>query len=457
MGFPYKYCFLLASMAACSSSVPEEQLASPDLAQAWKQGLPDLQQAVQELAPSERWLALQTLMSQVPETATAPLCEWIPLDVRAHCQSTQAKIKERPHLWGRARPKQPKKHPLPNDPQQPRPSKIKRTDSGPSKSFVEAPKNLPFPFAQLAPVSTQCSAQDPLCHQRLALKALSRNKLDRAAQLCLQDLKMWQSECFFRMGEEQSKRTASNLSKGNLADALRLCLAAGPFMPECVEQSIIIYSLDAPAANDPYPNSWANARAHAQALNSAGLDIPKAFQQEIIERYWSSLLLVSVQKAGTIRGTAQNQLPKLTHRHLRAAAAYQSVTLEKETQKDWGADSAALNRLGRELLVQMEQRSDAASPPGKAAKADLQDFWREDAQGDEDMPSTIYLGASRRTWSPDPLLDAQICILEALARHRIGEGLLQANTEHPNAQIAWTARRLIRAEKSRRRHKPNAP
>jgi hypothetical protein len=133
------------------------------------------------------------------------------------------------------------------------------------------------------------------------------------------------------------------------------------------------------------------------------------------------------------------------------------VALQKETKKDWGSNSAALTRLGRELLSQMEQPSKGTSPPHQAEKADLQDFWREDAEGDEDMPSTIYLGASRRTWSPDPLIDAQICILEALARHRLGEGLLQASTDHVNAQIAWTARRLIQAEKSRRRHKPNAP
>jgi hypothetical protein len=457
MGLLLKYTFLFVALVACSPSAPEEQVASPDLAQAWKQGLPQLQQAVQELAPSERWIALQALMNKLPETATAPLCDWIPPDARERCQSTQAKIKGRPHLWGRAGPKQPKKHPRASDPQQRRPSKLKRTASGPTKSFVVLPKNLPFPFAHLSPVSGQCTNQDPLCHQRLALKALRRNKVDESAAFCLQDSEMWQSECFFRMGEEQSKRTVNNLSKGDFSEAFRFCLAAGKFMPDCVQQSIIIHSLGAPAANDFNSQSWANVRAHASALNTAVLDIPKAFRQEILERYWSSLLLVSTQKAGTIRGTAQNQLPQMTRRHLRAAAAYQSVALQENTKKDWGADSAALARLGRELLMQMEQRSSPVPSPGKTKNANLQDFWSEDAQGDQDIPSTMYLGTSRRTWSPDPLLDAQICILEALARHRLGKDLLQASTEHPNAQIAWTAKRLIQAEKNRRRHKPNAP
>jgi hypothetical protein len=448
---------LLFALSACSPSISDPPTRTTDLIQAWNQDLGALEKAVLALAPSERWLAVQALLASQPESATAPLCEWVPPNAKAQCEKTRSKITERPHLWGKARLNQPQVHPNPDEPAQPRPSKVVRGDSGPGTSFVVAPKGTLFPFSNLPPASSNCKANEPLCRQQLALGALRRNKLERSAAYCLQADTLWQSECFFRMAEDQSKRTSSNLSKGTFADAMRFCLAAGKFMPECMEQSIILYSLAAPAANDSVPDAWTTAIAHADALAESELGLPEAFQNELMERYWSSLLLVSTQHTDAVSGTALEFLPETTHRHLTAASAYQFVTNRAEQQTDWGNTSTDLEQLGQALLQQMARRSNKASPRGKLKKAELQDFWREDAVGDENMPATMYLGASRRTWSADPLIDTQICILEALARQNRGKPLLLAATQHPNAQIAWTAKRLNLAEKSWRRHKPTAP
>lgn len=449
------------ALAACGPSptnqAPQAQEETIDLVSAWAQGEAVLAQSLEQIPANDRWLALQLLMETHPEASTTALCEWVPPSSRPICESRKAKIQERPHLWGKARVNMPKTAPNAGEAQQPRPSKVKRTNSGPASSFVVTPKNLAFPFSNLKAAATRCEPQDSQCRQHLALAALRRNDLEGSASLCLNPSKLWQSECFFRMGEEQSTRTSKNLKKGTLADAMGLCFGADRFIPECIEQSIIQYSLAAPSADDPNPASWAIGLEHARALKDSNLQIPREFREELLERFWSALLLVSYQNTEDITGTPLEHLPKETIRHVRAAAAYQSVVLNMESETEWGSSEADLKRWGQRLLTELENRSAQNTPKGKVQKEDLQDFWRQDAEGDEDMPATIYLGASRRTFSDDPLIDAQICWLEALAQHKVGQELLQASTQNPNAQIAWTASRLIQAESSRRRHKPNAP
>jgi hypothetical protein len=449
------------ALAACGPSptnqAPNEREETIDLVSAWAQGEAALMESLERLPDTDRWLALQVLMEAHPEASTTALCEWVPLLSRPSCESRKAKIQERPHLWGKARVNMPKTAPNAGEAQQPRPSKVKRTNSGPATSFVVTPKNLAFPFSNLKAEPTRCAPQDSQCRQQFALTALRRNDLNGTAALCLNPSELWQSECFFRMGEEQSTRTTKNLKRGTLADAMRLCFGAKQFIPECIEQSVIQYSLGAPSADDPNPAAWANSLHHARAFGDSDLEIPLEFREEILERYWSALLLVAFQNSEEIMGNPLDHLPEETSRHIRAAAAYQSVGLRIESETEWGSNEKDLRRWGQLLLTQLETRSLQAEPKERVQKEDLQDFWREDAVGDEDMPATIYLGASRRTFSPNPLIDAQICWLEALAQHKAGQALLQASTQHENAQIAWTASRLIRSESNRRRHKPNAP
>jgi hypothetical protein len=256
------------------------------------------------------------------------------------------------------------------------------------------------------------------------------------------------------MAEEQSQRTSKDLRKGTFADSVGLCLASGSFGSECLEQSIILYSLQSPSADDPSADSWGIFLAHATALSEAELGIGKDFERELLNRFWAAILVRSYQLVQQVTGDPLDHLPIEAQPHVRAAAAYRMVRQRKVESPDWGTDIQALAQWGQRLLEALDQRSTAASPQRKLPNPRIRNFWPDDAKGDERWPAAIYLGVSRRTWSEDPQIDSQICMLEAMAQHRVGDALLQAATQHANPKIAWTATRLIQAKARGRGPRP---
>jgi hypothetical protein len=62
----------------------------------------------------------------------------------------------------------------------------------------------------------------------------------------------------------------------------------------------------------------------------------------------------------------------------------------------------------------------------------------------------MYLGAGRRALSPDPDIDALICLLEAGARGQSPPfNLFGEAIQHPDPLVRWTAARLGQARDAR--------
>ena len=108
-----------------------------------------------------------------------------------------------------------------------------------------------------------------------------------------------------------------------------------------------------------------------------------------------------------------------------------------------------MKQSGAALLELLENRSgDTRISRGLQTPA-IRDFWQEDARGDEEMPALAYLGAARRSWSTDPLLDAQLALIEAFAQQEVAFDLLKACVDHVEPEIAWSAKRLLHARTQR--------
>ena len=110
--------------------------------------------------------------------------------------------------------------------------------------------------------------------------------------------------------------------------------------------------------------------------------------------------------------------------------------------QEWGSQLSDLRAWAKRLLQELEKDPAVDSRQVSFTKVDFLDHWQEDARGDTNYPAVSYLGASRRTWSEDPEIDAELALLEAFARHHTAGELLLAAANHPSERVAWTAKRL---------------
>ena len=431
---------------------PPQAPAPLNVVEVWENGFSELDAQLRWLPDEDRWLAIQTLLNERPEASEDPLCQLIAGPSRTACAQYKSKIKERPHLWGKAHQQFSRE-----SVQGPPPGKPRKSGTGPKKSRLVIPNTLHTPFLDLEETPINCPDSDVQCRIRKAIESIRRNQFEMAARVCRTDNTIWQSECFFRAGEEQAGRSSKHENRGHLEYAVSFCLASGKYGAECLKQTVIQYWLQAPSATSQQTKVWEVFLAHTDSLQKPEFSRHPDFFDQLVGMFWAGVLHQSYQIAVAVDGHPLDHLPSSYAPLVRSAAAYRWVQdLKRDDSPPSGSTHSDLENWGRKLLALLQERSPLTQVTSPLIQQNVQDYWQEDARGDADMPAINYLGSSRRTWSEDSLLDAQLALIEAFARHGVAEELIEVTKTHPNPQLAWSATRLQHARSNRPRHRSDA-
>ena len=166
-------------------------------------------------------------------------------------------------------------------------------------------------------------------------------------------------------------------------------------------------------------------------------------------------MYVAYKKTDVITGNPLNFVDPRWHLHVRSAAAYRLVELEGEQERSLGEWTDRLEEV-LALRVDVEPAAQNVNLRELALSAGQRlwprdQIWNKDRPGDEEIPSTYYLGRTRRTFSEDARVDASICILEALFRQKADvQGLLAEAQAHPDPSMKWTGKHLVAYKGCRR-------
>ena len=436
---------------ACSCSGPNDKnqdgqnsISIDALINASEKGAHHVHVLLNKLSEEDRMVTIQQLLNEHPQASTLPLCDYFSGERLKTCRNAKTRVAERPHLWGEGPKKNRTTTPPPPAGTHPRPTDKRLIGTGPKSTRIRIQTQIQSPLLSHKALPIGCEQEDHDCRLREAIAALREQRLEWVAGICINPSEKWQSECFFRAGEQQAKLSTEKDSERTIGQAIALCLAAGEFLNECVQQSLIAHEITAPSSLNTDKAVWQHFIAQIQSFTDASLEIPAHLQDELQQRYFARILFNAYHASDTLTGNPTSQLPQSALPHLRATVAYFLVEHLAETQKEWGQDPQSLLKWGR--LVNQVVAGKKSSPKKKKKPYPptvIKDYWQEDTEGEEDKPALPYLGKSRRTWSKNAEIDAQICVLEALARHNTGLDLLRSATRHAEPQIVWTAVRLL--------------
>ena len=437
---------------ACSNSKPEgadqerpRSISIDALITASEKDAHHVHTLLNKLHPADRMVTVRKLLSEHPKASMLPLCDSFSDERLKDCRNAKTMVAERPHLWGEGPKQNRSTTPPPPAGTHPRPTDKRPMGTGPKSSRIRIQSNIDSPLLSHEPLPIGCDQDDHDCRLREALAALREKRYEWVSGICINPSPKWQSECFFRTGEQQARLSSERDSDRTIGQAIAFCLAAGEYRNECVQQSLIAHEIKAPASVEDDPAVWKHLFSQSQSFSESILAIPENLQEELHERYLSRILFNAYLSSDTLTGTPSKHLPASVAPHLRATVAYFLVERLAESTTDWGQDPQSLQRWG-EMVTQYLQGQE--SSPMKTKRpyppTAIKDYWQEDTEGDENKAALPYLGESRRTWSKNPRVDAQICVLEALARHNAGLDLLRSATRHADPQIVWTAIRLLR-------------
>jgi hypothetical protein len=246
-----------------------------------------------------------------------------------------------------------------------------------------------------------------------------------------------QAECLFQHAEALAQAEGWRASERVVA----LCVAAGDFVHGCMHHSLAMMLPPVPAADRVTSEDLIEATQALSALEAAvGEELAASYRSF----FWSLWTLHAFRAAQRVDGRALAVLPSEAHPHVRMAAAFRWLQLERHPEPD-------LEAWTRTLEAALAQPGEPR--PGSRHAATLwkaRDFWPDDlrAAGEQHVPAAFCLGPGRRPVSEDPREDLQLALLEASARLAAPPDAafyadLVQRSESP--LLRWTSVRLLGA------------
>jgi hypothetical protein len=388
----------LSLLTACQNG--REKDGEGDFTALWDRDPGSAAERIRKMEDPIEQIAAVTELSESRPGSTTELCSLLdPGQARKRCERLNA----RPHLWE------------------------ERKSSSPALATYRA--QLPSPER----IDPGCSEEENLhaCIDEQARAAAGHGDLARASGLCAGiEEETWHGECLFSAAEA----AVSYRGPYGYASAVELCLAAAPFVENCLNHLIMQLADGAPSASSPREEDWAIVHTAANGVRSAWNWRDPKLAEQASERLWSEALGMAYSKSEPVSGDPLDALPERLHPHVRAAAMRRLMALEPPRQhslEEW-------IRLGQEVLSQRQGGSGKRDQMGRFLAA--ADLWVPGT----DQPSIAYMATSRRTLSTDPSADLAICALEAAARRPPAHlPLLEEGTRHPSPEVRETAERLL--------------
>ena len=416
---------LLGLLACASGEAEPDALAAALAAEArGAQAAADHVNAIAD--PAEQVLVLNYLLQERPQSALA-MC---PLLASEKLQGTCRERAGRAHLWTT-------------------PSALEVVEgagaSGPPTHQLAPADSLRSRYEGVPADAGACTeeAARSTCATHAASEAAKAGDPSTAAARCAAvEAGPLRDECSFLASEALMRL----LDPAQVAPAAELCLAAGGFRSRCFAHMVLNPTLGVAPADRPEvaAGSWASRRAVGEAIEAWWQERQPDSASIAHQRFWAGATFRAYARAETVTGDLLDLLPAAEHAHVRAAAAWKLLQGQDPGQHDLDAWVALLSEAlaARSVEAATGPRSGARQAPA----AGTLDLWPPSEPGEPGMTALVYLGNSRRVVSEDEASDLAICVLEAAARAEGSGGaeLLRGASSHPSAEVAWTAKRLLR-------------
>ena len=294
------------------------------------------------------------------------------------------------------------------------------------------------PWDSTPPRDVDCTgtASERSCRSDAAQGYASAGKADMAGAICVGiDAGQWRWECMFNAAE-----TAANLGGGdNARAAFELCLGAGDYMANCFAHAAMGLARAAPPSNTGDKAAWAPITDAAASIDGVLGPRDHDLSTRVVERLWSEATLASYKRMTELSGDPMDAVPDWVQPHVRAAAAWQLITLEGDqtrTLDEWG------KRLEDVLSVRLKGGGTPDTSPNRGQP--VKNLWYDLLPGEEVFTRVLYLSQARRVLGPTAADDRLICLLEAISRapNRPAQIFVEA-LKNPTREVRWTAARII--------------
>jgi hypothetical protein len=240
----------------------------------------------------------------------------------------------------------------------------------------------------------------------------------------------WRSECMFIVAED-------HLPKLGYAHSAELCLNSGDFAANCFMHLSYALAEKTPPAISDLKYEWQEINESAQSIKTFWKEKDFLFGEAMTQQFWAKSLDISYTKAGIVAGNPFDYLPKEATPHIHAAASMHLMLME-------GAESYPLEewayRTKRALNARLPQS--AIRPQRTYMRQKAKNPWPSDTRDEETIPATYYMTDGRRTSSSITHIDLLITTIEAAARCKKGQKVVNEGQNHEHPLVRWTAFRL---------------
>lgn len=386
-------------------------------------------------------VALVQALAEAYPGKTGQLCSTLPMGPgRERCQ----KLNERPHLWQIAvtsRSDQDASAPQPTAPPAPgaEEQRMETDEETPEVRRTLRPSvSVGSPWADLQPRVVPCEGAQKLCQTEAAWSAAMAGDAPAAEAACRGiDAPKWAYECIFQSAEMLQQ----TLRADRAADAIGLCLAATPYVNNCLLHLSRRLAALAPPAGSEDAADWAPlltaaTETHAR-IAAQDADLAKRFRDRLL----AEALRFAYDGAPSVTGLPFDRLPPEATPHIHAAAIWRLLSLEGSQGRDL---AEWLERIDAALADRQPVRT--PRPQDRNSYQAVALLWPVPLPTEAALNTVPYLGEARRVTVSDDQLDRLICLLEAAAR--LGsprQDLLNEALAHPEPLVRWTALRLLQS------------
>jgi hypothetical protein len=247
-------------------------------------------------------------------------------------------------------------------------------------------------------------------------------------------------ECWFRVAQGRG-----------LDGGLEACLAAGSSKGPCLHHHAELFAGHCPALRGEL-DGWRALAGRVEALEGAVAHWDAFEREQLIDVAWAGAMRCAFQRPQGFDPSLWEALPEAAHPHLRAALAWHVVAASRAEPADltrWRGAYEAYAREGR-APDHGQQPLEIPAGPGESWAHDSAAWALARPGGGSDcgLPRR-YFAMGKRLSSPEPSLDADLCLLEAAARVFPAPGPVMAQAagaSWPELRCASEALRSWRAQ-----------